>query len=68
MKILSKTFYNRNVLKVAEELLGKILVREIDGEVVSGRIVEVEAYLGALDKASHSFNGLTKRNSSLIYS
>jgi DNA-3-methyladenine glycosylase len=42
---------------LAQRLLGAVLVREIDGERLSGRIVEVEAYLGALDKAAHSYGG-----------
>lgn len=55
-------FYNRDVKSVAKSLLGKIFVRKIDNLVLSGRIVEVEAYDGKNDQASHSYNGLTKRN------
>lgn len=58
---LPNEFYNRNVKSVAKSLLGKIFVRKINDLVLSGRIVEVEAYDGN-DKASHSYNGLTKRN------
>ena len=54
MKRLTKEFYRRSdVLKVAKELLGKILVTNWNGVVTSGRIVEVEAYAGINDMASH---------------
>ncbi|KAF0142743.1 MAG: DNA-3-methyladenine glycosylase [Stygiobacter sp.] len=55
-------FYNREVKSVAKSLLGKIFLRKIGNLVLSGRIVEVEAYNGKGDEASHSFNGITKRN------
>jgi DNA-3-methyladenine glycosylase len=62
MKKLSRDFYNRDTLLVAKELLGKILIHEISGKKVSGKIVEVEAYMGTLDKAAHSYSGkLTPR-------
>lgn len=53
---LTKEFYNRDSLIVAEKLLGKILVSEVNGEVLAGKIVETEAYRGAEDKAAHSYN------------
>lgn len=59
---LNREFYTRNLLIVAKDLLGKILVKKINGKVISGRIVEVEAYHGDYDQASHAFNGKTKRN------
>lgn len=59
---LPENFYNRKVNFVARALLGKILVRKIDSKILSGKIVEVEAYDGKDDAASHSFNGMTKRN------
>ena len=55
-------FYNRDVKSVAKSLLGKIFIRKINNIVLNGRIVEVEAYDGKNDEASHSYNGLTKRN------
>ena len=59
---LDREFYCRNVLTVAKELLGKILVKKISDEYYSARIVEVEAYEGETDEASHSYNGETPRN------
>jgi len=59
---LTYGFYNRNVNTVAKALLGKIFVRSINNKILSGIIVEVEAYDGKNDKASHSYNGITKRN------
>lgn len=61
---LKKDFYNRNVLIVAKELLGKIFVFEDtkNNLKLSARIVEVEAYNGNIDEAAHTFNGKTKRN------
>lgn len=52
---LKKGFYRRNALEVAPELLGKILVHESSQGITKGKIVEVEAYLGSLDPAAHSY-------------
>lgn len=57
MKTLSREFYNRDSLIVAQELLGKMLVREINGQKISVKIVETEAYMGVTDRAAHSFGG-----------
>ena len=55
MKVLPRAFYVRNTLIVAKELLGKHLVRHVkEGEMV-GKIVEVEAYRGSDDPASHTY-------------
>lgn len=61
---LPLSFYRRDdVLAVAQDLLGKVLVTEFDGKLTSGRIVETEAYKAFTDKASHSFGGRrTPRN------
>lgn len=57
MKKLNREFYSRDTETVAKELLGKILVHEVDGKRLSGKIVETEAYLGIKDKAAHSYGG-----------
>lgn len=58
---LPASFYERDTLIVAKELLGKYLVRQIRGKKMVGKIVEVEAYVGESDPASHAFRGLTPR-------
>lgn len=62
MKIIPRHFYERDVVDVARDLLGKLLVREIEGKRLVGKIVEVEAYRGRDDPASHAYRGRTKRN------
>ena len=64
MRKLPLSFYNReDVVQIAKELLGKIIVTTFDGHLTSGRITETEAYVGITDKASHSFgNRRTARN------
>lgn len=57
MKKLDRDFYNRDALIVAKELLGKVLVHEINGQKVSVKIVESEAYMGIIDRAAHSYGG-----------
>lgn len=57
MKILNRDFYDRDSLIVAKELLGKVLVHEVNGKKISARIVEAEAYMGVIDKAAHSYGG-----------
>jgi DNA-3-methyladenine glycosylase len=59
---LERPFFERYTPTVARELLGKNLVREHAGSVLSGKIVETEAYRGVRDPASHAYRGITKRN------
>src|ERR1017187_1335591 len=61
MRKLPRSFYDRETIVVARELLGKYLVHESRGTERVGRIVEVEAYLGPHDLAAHSARGLTER-------
>ncbi len=61
-KKLPRKFYTRDVHTVAKELLGKFLVRKIGRKHLIGKIVEVEAYDGSVDKAAHTYGGKTKRN------
>jgi len=62
-KPLSRSFYDSNTVLVAKKLLGKLVVRKLNGQVISGRIVETEAYTsGEHDPASHAYRGMTERN------
>ena len=63
---LDRAFFGRSPRRVARELLGKVLVRDSGGLLLAGRIVEVEAYLGKNDPASHSFAGKTARTAVLF--
>lgn len=68
MNKLSYDFYNRSsVTRIARELLGKILVTNLDGITTSGRIVETEAYNGAVDKASHAWNNRRTNRTEVMY-
>ena len=59
---LSEDFFQAPTLELARKLLGQILVHELPEGIVAGRIVETEAYMGAEDRAAHSFgNRRTKR-------
>jgi DNA-3-methyladenine glycosylase len=65
MAAIGRDFYARDTLVVARELLGKILCRFFDGNVLRGRIVETEAYTQD-DPASHAFHGRTKRTEAMF--
>jgi DNA-3-methyladenine glycosylase len=60
---LGRSFFSRYTPDVAKDLLGCLLVRRVRGRTLSGRIVEVEAYRGSDDPASHSYRGPTERSS-----
>lgn len=68
MKLTREFYLRENTLQIARELLGKLLVvPNANGERVSGMIVETEAYLGAIDKAAHSYgNRRTKRTETMF--
>jgi DNA-3-methyladenine glycosylase len=59
---LQREFFNRETTTVARELLGKLLIRREGRNLLAGRIVEDEAYLGKGDPAAHAFAGKTARN------
>ena len=68
MKILEYYFYSRtDVVNIARELLGKVLVTQWNGVVTSGRIVETEAYRGVTDRASHAWNGRRTGRTEIMY-
>lgn len=66
MKI-NRNFYNRDGLTVSEELLGKTLVHITEEGITKGKIVEVEAYMGAQDKAAHSYGNLRSERTKIQY-
>jgi DNA-3-methyladenine glycosylase len=65
-KLLRRSFFNRDPRIVSRHLLGKLIVRKEGRKVLAGRIVEVEAYLGADDAAAHAAAGRTARNDVLF--
>lgn len=68
--MLTNEFYQRgDVVQIAKELLGKLLVTTFNGEMTSGIITEIEAYAGVTDKGSHAYGGRrTKRTETMYYS
>lgn len=67
MRKLSRDFYRGNSIDVGKFLLGKYLVRKVDGEELIGKIVEVEAYMGPEDKAAHSYGGRRTERNEVMY-
>lgn len=68
MKKLGYDFYNReDVLTIAQELLGKVLVTKFNGAITSGRIVETEAYQGVTDRASHAYGGRRTNRTEIMF-
>jgi len=68
IKKLDNSFYERaDVVRIARELLGKVLVTEFEGRRTSGRIVEVEAYNGVVDRASHAWSGRRTRRTEVMF-
>jgi DNA-3-methyladenine glycosylase len=65
-RILPRKFYARDTLQVAEDILGKLLVRVKGRSQMIGKIVEVEAYKGSEDPASHAYRGITRRNAPMF--
>ncbi|MDX9828112.1 MAG: DNA-3-methyladenine glycosylase [Spirochaetia bacterium] len=67
MTKLARDFYARDALSVAKDLLGKLIVRIVDGQELSAMIVETEAYMGTDDKAAHFFGGRRTPRVEVIY-
>ena len=66
--VLTSSFYTRaDVLLIARELLGKVIVTNISGVVTAGMIVETEAYAGVTDRASHAFNNRRTQRTEVMY-
>ena len=65
--VLGPGFFDRDTVAVAKDLLGKVLVREVDGRRLWGRLVEVEAYLGPDDPAAHSSGGRRSPRNEVMY-
>jgi len=63
---LTRAFYDRDPRELAPELLNKVLVSTEAGTRVAARIVEVEAYRGSADPASHAYRGRTARNATMF--
>jgi len=64
--ILSRGYFNRPTVTVARSLIGKYLVREINGRTLAGKIIEAEAYVGPQDRACHASKGRTQRTEVLF--
>jgi DNA-3-methyladenine glycosylase len=62
MQALPRSFYRRRTDTVAQDLLGKVLVRRLDDQLLGGIIVETEAYFGSNDPASRAYKGLKTYN------
>lgn len=67
MKTLPRAFYDRDTLEVARDLLGKHLVRRVDGAELVVRITETEAYIGAVDKACHAYGDRRTARTETLY-
>lgn len=67
MARLDETFFLRDTVRAAQDLLGCYLVRETDGEVMACRITETEAYIGAIDKACHAYGGRRTPRTETLY-
>jgi DNA-3-methyladenine glycosylase len=68
MKKLPLSFYRRDdVLQIAKEMLGKLLITRLEGIETWGRIVETEAYYGVIDRASHAYGGRRTKRTEIMY-
>ncbi|HEX3023857.1 MAG TPA: DNA-3-methyladenine glycosylase [Chitinophagaceae bacterium] len=67
-KLLPEFYLRTNVVTIAKDLLGKVLVTQFDGILTAGRIAETEAYNGAIDKASHAFGNRRTKRTEIMFS
>lgn len=67
MKKLSRDFYDRDTLEVSKDLLGKYQIHHTEGERLVAKIVEVEAYIGDIDKACHAYNNRVTNRTKVLY-
>lgn len=67
MRKLQRDFYIRDSVTVARELLGKYLVHEINNTRLMAKMVEVEAYMGPMDKAAHSYSNRRTERTEVMF-
>jgi DNA-3-methyladenine glycosylase len=68
LKMLNENFYTqKDVVKIAKKLLGKIIVTYFDNTLTAARITETEAYNGITDKASHAYNNRRTKRTEIMY-
>lgn len=67
MKLLEEYYLSEDVIKLAKDLLGKVLFTNINGDISGGIIVETEAYFGIKDKASHAYGGRRTNRTETMY-
>jgi DNA-3-methyladenine glycosylase len=64
---LTPEFFLQDTIEIAQKLIGKLLIRHLNGQELSGRIVETEAYLGGQDPAAHSFGNRRTDRTETMY-
>lgn len=67
MNMLKEEFFTRDALTVGKELVGKYIVRKIDGETIVVQITETESYIGNIDKACHAYGGKVTERTKVLY-
>lgn len=67
MQKLDRNFFNRDARVVAEDLIGKIIVRIYDDVIIRARINETEAYIASIDKASHAYGGKITQRTKVMF-
>lgn len=67
MKLLADYYLQSNVINIAKDLLGKVLVTNLNGKITSGIICETEAYNGVVDRASHAYGGRRTTRTETMY-